>query len=463
MTGIHHRGRYGHYIRWILAFGDILTLNFAYFLTLWLVPEFNEARPRLIWLMVNVAFVPALYLLTNMQSKRTIAMEHVLAASLRAVLFHAPVFVSCLFFLQIEHIPLRGFAAFYGLLFTLFPLWWSISRVIIKEYRRRGGNFSKVVILGDNPTSHLLRKELISDAGFGYRLVGVFDNERSPETPVGLYKGNVDNLEDFIKTNKVDEVFCVLPGQEETKIASALRIAEKNVVPFFYVPQTALSLLRTFDLYALGSMPVLSVRHNPLSVSRNKILKRSFDILFSSVALICSPIIFIPIAIGIKMSSPGPVFFIQKRTGYKGKEFNCYKFRTMRVNARADEAQATENDPRKTALGDFLRKTSLDELPQFVNVFLGSMSIVGPRPHMLKHTQEYSAIIDKYMVRHYIKPGITGWAQINGYRGQTKELWQMEERIRHDVWYMEHWTFLLDMKIMFRTIYNAAKGEKNAY
>lgn len=135
----------------------------------------------------------------------------------------------------------------------------------------------------------------------------------------------------------------------------------------------------------------------------------------------------------------------------------------MKVNTTADTCQASKNDPRKTRLGDFLRRTSLDELPQFINVWRGEMSIVGPRPHMLMHTEEYSALIDKYMVRHYIKPGITGWAQINGYRGQTEKLWQMEERVRHDVWYIEHWTFFLDLKIMFRTVYNAMRGEKNAF
>ena len=195
----------------------------------------------------------------------------------------------------------------------------------------------------------------------------------------------------------------------------------------------------------------------------SRMLKRAFDLVFSSVVLVCSPVIFIPIAIAVKLSSPGPVFFKQKRTGFRGKEFNCYKFRTMRVNAASDEVQATRHDPRKTRVGEFLRKTSLDELPQFINVFLGDMSVVGPRPHMVKHTHDYSKIIDKYMLRHLIKPGITGWAQVNGYRGETRELWQMERRVEYDVWYIEHWNFWLDIKIIFLTVVNAFKGEKNAF
>jgi putative colanic acid biosynthesis UDP-glucose lipid carrier transferase len=216
-------------------------------------------------------------------------------------------------------------------------------------------------------------------------------------------------------------------------------------------------------MYNMGAVPVLTLRRNPLSKHINRFIKRAFDITFSSIVLLFSPIIFIPVAIAIKISSPGPIFFKQLRTGYRGRDFHCWKFRTMRVNADSDKLQAQKNDPRKTKVGDFLRKTSIDELPQFINVFLGSMSVVGPRPHMLKHTQDYSQLIDKYMVRHLIKPGITGWAQANGWRGQTEELWQMEKRVEYDVWYIEHWTFLLDIKIIIRTVLNAIHGEKNAF
>jgi putative colanic acid biosynthesis UDP-glucose lipid carrier transferase len=173
--------------------------------------------------------------------------------------------------------------------------------------------------------------------------------------------------------------------------------------------------------------------------------------------------VFIPIAIAVKCSSPGPVFFKQKRTGYRGREFYCWKFRTMRVNSDADSVQCTSDDPRKTKVGDFLRRTSLDELPQFINVFLGDMSVVGPRPHMLAHTEQYKRLIDRYMLRHMVKPGITGWAQVCGFRGNTDELWKMEGRVRYDVWYVEHWSFMLDLKIILKTIINAWHGEENAY
>jgi putative colanic acid biosynthesis UDP-glucose lipid carrier transferase len=163
------------------------------------------------------------------------------------------------------------------------------------------------------------------------------------------------------------------------------------------------------------------------------------------------------------MTSPGPVYFKQLRNGMNGKEFTCLKFRSMRVNADAGKVQATKDDPRKTKFGTFMRKTSIDELPQFINVLRGDMSLVGPRPHMLSHTKEYSALINKYMVRHLVKPGITGLAQVTGFRGETKELSQMEGRVRQDIWYVENWSFFLDIRILFLTVYNAIRGDKQAY
>ncbi|MDE6354494.1 MAG: sugar transferase, partial [Prevotella sp.] len=173
---------------------------------------------------------------------------------------------------------------------------------------------------------------------------------------------------------------------------------------------------------------------------------------------------FIPIiALIIKLQSPGPIFFKQSRTGMNGREFQCYKFRSMHVNKDADLVQATENDPRKFAFGNFMRKANVDELPQFFNVLKGDMSIVGPRPHMLHHTEVYRDLIDKYMVRHFVKPGITGWAQVTGYRGETKELWQMEGRVQRDIWYIENWSIWLDLRIIGKTALQIFIHDKNAY
>ncbi len=195
----------------------------------------------------------------------------------------------------------------------------------------------------------------------------------------------------------------------------------------------------------------------------NKVVKRVFDFVLSSFSLFFIFLSFPLIWLIIKIQSPGPVLFTQERTGQDGKSFRIYKFRSMYINQCADKLQTTRDDPRKFPFGDFMRKTSIDELPQFWNVLKGDMSIVGPRPHMLAHTEMYSHLINKYMVRHFVKPGITGWAQVNGFRGETKELWQMEGRIKRDIWYMENWSIWLDIRIVWLTIKLMFRQDSHAY
>jgi len=196
----------------------------------------------------------------------------------------------------------------------------------------------------------------------------------------------------------------------------------------------------------------------------NRVVKRIFDFVMSSIVILFILSWLIPlISLLIFIESPGPVFFSQFRTGKNKKSFLCYKFRSMKINKDADVQQATKNDDRITKIGKFLRRTSLDEFPQFINVLIGNMSIVGPRPHMIKHTDDYSKLVDQYMVRHLSKPGITGWAQVNGYRGEITETTEIKNRVHFDIWYLENWSLLLDIKIVFLTVFNVLKGEKNAY
>ena len=462
MTGINQKGRYGRYLQLILTCIDFLIINIAFFITAQLTPEFVAEWTRTVWLLANISYAPAAYLFANPQTSRIIGIEDVATNSLKAALLHGPIFISGLYFLHIDDIPLIAFIEFYSILFVLLPLWWTISRIAIKKYRRRGKNFSRIIIVGSNPTANHLYETLSSDVGFGYSIMGIFDDEKHPDTPSELYRGTLENIEEYVAQQKIDEIFCALPSANEKAITRTIRIAENNVAQYYYIPQMP-NIRNSYDMLAFGTIPATTIRHQPLSRISNRFAKRIFDILFAGTFLIFFPLILIPVGIAIKISSPGPIFFKQKRSGYRGRDFYCYKFRTMKVNADADTRQATKDDPRKTRLGDFLRRTSIDELPQFINVLCGDMSVVGPRPHMLKHTQEYSALIDQYMVRHYIKPGITGWAQIQGYRGQTEELWQMERRVECDVWYIENWSTMLDIKIILRTIYNAIHGEKNAF
>ncbi|MDR1380462.1 MAG: exopolysaccharide biosynthesis polyprenyl glycosylphosphotransferase, partial [Tannerella sp.] len=237
-----------------------------------------------------------------------------------------------------------------------------------------------------------------------------------------------------------------------------------NMIRFYIIPEFYRDIKKSMILEVMESVPLLTIRTEPLQSTYNRFLKRCFDLAFSiAVLLTVFPVLYIVAGIFIKISSRGPILFKQKRNGLYGKIFECYKFRTMRMNEEADRLQAVKDDPRTTKTGSFLRRTNLDEFPQFINVLLGNMSVVGPRPHMLKHTEQYSMLIDKYMIRHLVKPGITGWAQITGYRGETKTLEQMEGRVKRDVWYLENWSFFLDLKIIVVTIINMFKGESNAY
>ena len=217
------------------------------------------------------------------------------------------------------------------------------------------------------------------------------------------------------------------------------------------------------SLVNVANIPMILFRDEPLEEPWNRTGKRLFDIIFSLLVLMLLSPLYVLLAIAVKLSSPGPVFFKQKRTGKNGKEFYCLKFRTMKVNDDADRLQATKGDSRITKVGAVLRKTNLDEMPQFVNVLLGDMSVVGPRPHMVSQTEQYSKLIDEYMVRHLAKPGITGWAQVTGFRGETSDISQMIGRVKQDVWYIENWSFWLDVRIIFQTVFNMIKGDKAAY
>ncbi len=459
---VDQKGKYGRYIQGLLTLSDLILVNILFCIVTFIDPEIYIFDAKILWLMLNVAFMPVVLFVYNTHKQRTMYMDHVFRRAIISVIIHALFFVSLLSFLN-QNLPFRTYALFYGECIIALPVWWLITRQIIKRYRKKGRNFSRVVIVGTNSTALRLYEELMSDAGFGYKFKGFFGKWCPVDFP-GDYKGNIEELNSYVKEYAIDEIYFAMSGEDEETMSKVMKIADDNVIQFYYVPQISRYLNRVFELHNVGAVSLLTTRSNPLKNSFNRGMKRGFDILFSSLVLLfLFPFVFIPVALIIKITSPGPIFFKQVRTGYRGRDFLCWKFRTMHVNADSDKVQATKDDPRKTKFGDFLRRSSIDELPQFINVLKGDMSVVGPRPHMLKHTDDYRKLIDKYMVRHLIKPGITGWAQVNGYRGLTEKLWQMERRVEYDVWYIENWTFLLDMKIIVRTVLNAVQGEKNAF
>ena len=460
-TNNHSTGT-GKRLYYLLTLLDIIIINtaFAAVLIIYHV-NFGNYTNRIGFLALNIAYIPVGFWIRRMRLNYTIQMQAVLINALKVVAGHAACFLGLCSFLHLDY-RIKLYAILYGILVIAIPLAWIWGRSRVKRSRRLGRARTNVVIIGTGWNARRLANAMKTDAGFGINILGYFDNEKK----VGFsenFLGTVDTLNQFMTDNQVDAVYFAHDNDKSEMVAQVARITEEHLATFNFVPRLTKYLPGRFELGEIGPVPILALRPTPLNSPFTRVAKRAFDILFSSVFLLFSPIIFIPVAIAIKRSSKGPVFFVQERTGYKGKTFKCLKFRTMKVNADADKAQATENDPRKTKVGDFLRRTSIDELPQFINVLKGDMSIVGPRPHMLKHTEDYARLVDRYMLRHVVKPGITGWAQVNGYRGLTDELWKMEKRVEYDVWYVENWNFWLDMKIIARTVINGLKGEENAF
>jgi putative colanic acid biosysnthesis UDP-glucose lipid carrier transferase len=319
-------------------------------------------------------------------------------------------------------------------------------------------------VLGYNNLSKRLVDYLEED-GVNKEVIGYCDEEENVNE-LSRYPilSNINNVLEVCKQHGATEIYSTIVPESNPGIYRLIKKADQNCIRFRIVPDVGALVKRQVFIDYLNEIPVLSLRKEPLDDLGNKIRKRVFDIIVSSLVTVFILSWLIPlIGLLIKLESKGPVFFRQQRSGKDNKSFWCLKFRSMTVNDNANSLQATRNDARITKLGKFLRRTSLDEFPQFLNVLRGDMSIVGPRPHMLKHTADYSKVIDEYMIRQFLKPGITGWAQVNGFRGETKTLDQMKKRVEYDLWYMENWSLWLDVKVMFLTVYNTVKGEENAF
>jgi len=345
-----------------------------------------------------------------------------------------------------------------------------VERQVIKSYRMAGRNTRSVVFIGDDHELLNIYDRLIRDPSKGYKVLGYYadgDVEDLPEQvkleKLGTLQEFMGNLQETENEHKPDEIYVSLSRRDRDTIKAISDYCDRNVIRFYYVPVSVEMIGINLKRELLDDIELFTTHENPLENPVNKLIKRCFDVVLSILALLCLLPFFPIIWIIIKTQSPGPLFFKQLRTGQDGKEFYCYKFRSMHVNADADKVQATENDPRKYPFGNFMRKANIDEFPQFWNVLKGDMSIVGPRPHMLAHTEMYSQLINKYMVRHFVKPGVTGWAQVTGFRGETKELWQMEGRVKRDIWYMENWSLWLDIRIMWMTAKSLFVHDEKAY
>jgi len=339
-----------------------------------------------------------------------------------------------------------------------------IFNVLVISLRGKFRLAKNVVVLGYNDVSIKLIKYFQNEAKL-VKLAGCFDDKGSIENSAKLpVFRNLRECMAFVKENEVTEIYSTLVPDQYPYLFELAKEAEKQFVYFKFVPDYHIFVNRNIYVDFLNDIPVLSLRKEPLEDTGNRIKKRAVDLILSSLVIVFILSWLIPLlAILIKLNSRGPVFFIQLRSGKNNQPFRCLKFRSLRVNNESDSKQVSRDDNRITSLGRIMRKTNIDELPQFFNILLGDMSVVGPRPHMLKHTKDFSVLYKEYMIRHFVKPGLTGWAQVNGYRGEIKENELLRKRVEFDTWYIENWSVYLDLRIIVLTFLVTLRGDENAF
>ena len=470
------KGSHILFISLLFIAGDMLLLNAMFFaMHKTLQPDGNDESYVVAAIIFNLAYLLSIAVAEFEIDPRRLQMRDIFRRTLYRIFVTATIVGLCLFLSGLIFKVSEWFLVsfFLAALFTLPFAHWVIRRALTFTFLHTSGN---AIVLGAGVMGRKVYEELKGNLYRGVSVLGIFDDgfdklDKSVvaadgnDTGNNIVLGTLSDAKRFALKQSVTIVYCALPLSESDKIFDFLNFAECNVMKFHIVPESAYYYDVNYAVVeTLGNMPVFAIRNCPLYYKHNTVIKRAFDLIFSFVFLTTLfPVIFLIVGVAIKLGSPGPIFFAQKRTGKQGRDFKCYKFRSMRCNDDADTRQAVKNDDRTTPVGRFLRKTNLDETPQFFNVFLGNMSVVGPRPHMLLHTAEYSKLVKKYMVRHFIKPGITGWAQVNGFRGETKDVEQMKKRIKKDIEYLEHWSLSFDVEIILRTVFLSVKGDEKAY
>ncbi|WP_337966995.1 undecaprenyl-phosphate glucose phosphotransferase [uncultured Flavobacterium sp.] len=462
--------RFSRYFKLLFVLVDLVLLNLATILSAYArfgsLDKLLSKEERVVSLLAILIWIVLLLQNDSNRSIRVEPIESILFRTIKKLLIHAALISIFVVYLKYVDISRLRLFFFYMIFFVLLMVSRYFSMKLLKYIRAKGYNFKTFIVVGANESGEKIRKILAKDLTYGYKFLGFFDENinASIVNPASVL-GGFNAIRQFVTEKKIDEMYVSLHIDNIEIINELTRICEQNMVRIKFIPD--------FQLYTKSSKvevafyentPVLMFRTEPLELVVNRLVKKAFDIVFSvSVILLIFPWLFPIIMLIIKIESPGPIFFKQERSGRDNRTFMCFKFRSMYVNGLAHKKQAEKGDSRITKFGAFIRKTSIDELPQFFNVFYGDMSVVGPRPHMVNLAKEYSDLINNYLVRQYAKPGITGWAQVNGYRGETKVLSDMESRVEYDIWYIENWSLLLDVKIIVKTIINIFKGEENAY
>lgn len=456
---------YSKLIRIIHLSGDILLINISfligYFIKFDGIDIISDDRYLSLLFVFNLAWLIATYVLKTYDIYRVTKYEKIIINLLKLFILQTLILTAFWVMKKAFYYSREQIMWTYILVYFLVSIWRIGLIFSLKKYRKKGYNYRRIIIIGGGELSEQLLQVIERNTQFGYKILGVFSDTNTSSSKI---LGKVSDVDQFAIDNKVDEIYCSISDLKTEQISHLTEFSDNNLMRLKLLPDVRGFANRQVKIDFYEHIPVLLFRNIPLDEMLNRILKRIFDIIFSSFIIVFVMSWLYPLlAVLIKSSSPGPVLFKQIRSGKNNENFWCWKFRTMQINEDSDKLQAKKGDNRITKIGAFMRKTSLDEFPQFFNVLRGRMSVVGPRPHMVKHTEEYSSIINKYMVRHYVKPGITGLAQVKGFRGETKDPKMMENRVRMDMVYIESWSFFLDLRIVLQTVLNAFKKEEFAY
>lgn len=456
-------------MQFLLAGLDILSLN-AVFCTAcyYFQDHFIKGlyfEYALFMLFLNFAWIIVAVVVNEYSEKNIASFEQFSKRSVQAFVYFLLLSIIYLFFSH-QFLISRSFTAVILISFATVLFFNRFLYLFIFNYFKKHGRIlNKVIIIGYNNLSKKLVSYLEND--FSNKNIIGFCDEAENINELSNYPilGNVGSTLALCKEYGVSEIYSTIAPEHNPDIYELINEAEHNCIRFKIIPDLNSFMVRYGRIDFLHDIPLLSVREEPLEDFGNRIKKRVFDILFSSVVAIFLLSWLLPlIALLIKLSSKGPVFFLQNRVGRDNTVFKVYKFRTLnQSDSGNDFKQVQKNDQRVSKIGKFLRKSSMDELPQFFNVLAGQMSICGPRPHPQALTDQYKRSVDQYMIRQFLKPGITGWAQVNGFRGEVQNVYKMAKRIESDLWYMENWSLWLDVKIIFLTVFNVLKGDENAF
>lgn len=462
--------QYNRFLRVLYFTGDLLVINASFFIafairfdSVGLFLETDYFRPLYypLFLIYNLSWVLVSLGFSFYRPFRFVETRKLLLNIIKVFVFHLTIMTIYFILAEREDISRQFFFSSFIIYGGILTIWRLGLHFFFRWSQKRGLFQKKVVIVGYGEVGKELFSYFSDHPELGSKCLGYFDNDPGKDEKI---IGDLKFLEDYLISQEIDEVYCSLPDNQKEDVEILNNFCQNNLIRFSLIPDFRSFYYKRVKLDFYENIPVLSTLSDPLTDPFNRFLKRAFDITFSLFVILFVLSWLLPILILIiKIDTRGPGFFIQNRSGFRNNIFKVIKLRTMVVNNQSDSTQAKKDDARITKIGRFLRKTSMDELPQFFNVLIGDMSVVGPRPHMLFQTATYSQTIDNYMIRHFVKPGITGFAQVNGYRGETADPALMKIRVKLDKIYIEHWSLWLDIKIIFETALLAFKKQDYAY